>query len=59
VLEDNTEAMIGSQLGPYRIDALLGMGQVYHATDTRLHRTVATRSSCEEYWPFAAIHTKR
>jgi serine/threonine protein kinase/Tfp pilus assembly protein PilF len=36
----------GSQLGPYRIDGLLGiggMGEVFRATDTRLHRTVAIK----------------
>ncbi len=37
---------IGAQLGPYRIDALLGqgaMGKVFRATDTRLLRTVALK----------------
>lgn len=36
----------GRELGPYRIDHLLGvggMGEVYRVTDTRLHRTVAVK----------------
>ncbi len=34
------------QLGPYKIEASIGaggMGQVFRATDTRLHRTVAIK----------------
>ena len=37
---------IGSRLGHYTVDALIGeggMGQVYRATDTKLNRQVALK----------------
>jgi serine/threonine protein kinase len=37
---------VGQTVGPYKILELLGaggMGQVFRATDTRLHRTVAIK----------------
>jgi eukaryotic-like serine/threonine-protein kinase len=41
-----TQLAVGSQLGPYRIEAPIGaggMGEVFRAKDTRLHRTVAIK----------------
>ncbi len=38
--------MVGTQLGPYRVESLLGvggMGEVYRATDTVLGRQVAIK----------------
>jgi len=46
------KAAIGSRLGPYKIEALLGrggMGQVFRATDTRLGRPVAIKISNQEF----------
>jgi serine/threonine-protein kinase len=42
----------GQCLGPYRIESFLaagGMGQVYRATDTRLHREVAIKVSAARF----------
>ena len=43
---------IGTQLGPYRIEEQIGrggMGDVFRATDTRLQRTVAIKTSLVQF----------
>ncbi|HEY7391225.1 MAG TPA: protein kinase [Bryobacteraceae bacterium] len=45
-LQTETSVSVGEQLGPYRIEQKIGhggMGQVFRAFDTRLHRTVAIK----------------
>lgn len=42
----------GDQLGPYQVTGLIGkggMGEVYSATDTRLNRPVAIKTSNREF----------
>jgi len=46
LLDDDTPVVVGTQLGPYRVESLLGaggMGAVYRATDTVLGRRVAIK----------------
>jgi eukaryotic-like serine/threonine-protein kinase len=46
LLDDGPDLGPGDALGPYRIEGPLGsggMGDVFHATDTRLHRRVAIK----------------
>jgi serine/threonine protein kinase len=52
LLETNSRLIIGSHLGPYRIEEQIGrggMGEVFKATDTRLQRTVAIKTSLVQF----------
>ena len=49
---DAVKTGIGSQLGPYRIEASIGqggMGEVWRARDTRLNRDVAVKISAAQF----------
>jgi dienelactone hydrolase len=46
VVPDPADSLVGQELGPYEIKALIGaggMGEVYRARDRRLHREVAVK----------------
>ena len=48
----STSLQPGQSLGPYRIESFMaagGMGEVYRATDTRLHREVAIKVCAERF----------
>jgi Tol biopolymer transport system component/tRNA A-37 threonylcarbamoyl transferase component Bud32 len=52
IIADRISLRPGQHLGPYRIDSFLaagGMGEVYRATDTRLHRQVAIKISAARF----------
>ena len=52
LLKTETFVAVGEQLGPYQIEQKIGqggMGEVFRATDTRLHRTVAIKTSLVQF----------
>ena len=52
LLKMDTFVTVGQVLGPYQIEEKIGrggMGEVFRATDTRLHRTVAIKTSLVQF----------
>jgi serine/threonine protein kinase/Tol biopolymer transport system component len=52
LLDTEIQVTVGTQLGPYRIEERIGrggMGEVFRATDTRLQRTVAIKTSLVQF----------
>ena len=52
LLKTETFVTVGEQLGPYQIEQKIGqggMGEVFRATDTRLHRTVAIKTTLVQF----------
>ena len=52
LLKTETFVTVGEQLGPYQIEQKIGqggMGEVFRATDTRLHRSVAIKTSLVQF----------
>ena len=52
LIEASDSLQPGQSLGPYRIEYFLaagGMGKVYRATDTRLHRNIAIKVSAARF----------
>ena len=52
LLKAESPVIVGQQLGPYQIEQIIGhggMGEVFRATDPRLHRTVAIKTSFMQF----------
>src|ERR1022692_3382628 len=61
-IEGNSMSLaVGTNLGPYQILSLIatgGMGEVYRARDTRLHRIVAVKVSRSEFGERFALEAR-